>query len=272
MGLAGAASAVLPVPALQRRVTDLTATLSEGQCQELEALLQQFEARKGAQIAVLLVPTTAPEAIEQFGIRVVEQWKLGRKGIDDGVLVLVAKEDRAVRIEVGYGLEGVLPDAIGKRIVEEVIVPAFKQGDFRGGIEAGLRRVMGVIEGEALPPPARTAARAKGIGDWVPFLIFGIPIGGQLLRMALGRLPAAGLGSGATALILWLISAPVVVIVVAAFFVFIFIFGNSSGAGYGGRSTGGGGFGGGGWSGGGSGGGFSGGGGSFGGGGASGRW
>src|SRR5688572_28329893 len=115
------ALAQVPVPALTARVTDLTTTLSAQQRAALEERLAAFEARKGSQIAVLIVPTTAPETIEQYAIRVAEQWKVGRKGIDDGAILLVALKDRALRIEVGYGLEGVLPDAVAKRIVEEVI-------------------------------------------------------------------------------------------------------------------------------------------------------
>ena len=123
----GIAQALVPVPPLKTRVTDLTATLSHGQQQQLEKTLNTFEQRKGSQIAVLLVPTTEPEAIEQYAIRVVDEWKLGRKGIDDGALFLIAKEDRAMRIEVGYGLEGVIPDAVAKRLISEIITPYFQQ-------------------------------------------------------------------------------------------------------------------------------------------------
>ena len=133
--LGNPAHAEVAVPTLAARVTDLTATLSAAEKQQLEASLAQFEAKKGAQIAVLIVPTTQPETIEQYGIRVAEAWKLGRKGVDDGALLLVAKEDRSLRIEVGYGLEGVLNDATAKRIVAEIIVPYFKRGDFHGGVQ-----------------------------------------------------------------------------------------------------------------------------------------
>src|SRR5512145_1050521 len=126
--LCGTAQAEVAVPELKQRVTDLTATLDAGQIQLLENKLAAFESAKGAQIAVLLLPTTEPETIEEFGIRVAESWKLGRKGVDDGVLLLVAKDDRKLRIEVGYGLEGILPDAVGKRIVSDDIAPHFRQG------------------------------------------------------------------------------------------------------------------------------------------------
>ena len=132
--LNGAAQAEVAVPPLVHRITDLTATLDAQQTQTLESRLAAFEAKKGAQLAVLIVPTTQPESIEQFGIRVVEAWKLGRKWVDDGALLLIAKNDRTLRIEVGYGLEGVLNDATAKRIVDEVIVPHFKRGEFYPGI------------------------------------------------------------------------------------------------------------------------------------------
>ena len=128
------ANAEVVIPPLKSRVTDLTHTLSTQESNQLEQQLAQFEASKGSQVALLIVPTTQPETIEQYAIRVVDAWKLGRKGIDDGVLLLVAKNDRALRIEVGYGLEGILPDALAKRIIEETIVPAFRQGNFFGGL------------------------------------------------------------------------------------------------------------------------------------------
>ena len=147
------AIADVAVPPLKARVTDLTGTLSASEANQLEQKLAAFEAKKGSQIAVLIVPTTQPETIEQYSIRVAEAWKLGRKGIDDGALLVIAKQDRALRIEVGYGLEGVLPDAIAKRIIEETIVPRLRQGNFAGGIDAGIDKIMGVIQGEPLPPP-----------------------------------------------------------------------------------------------------------------------
>ena len=143
--LSGVAHAEVAVPPLTQRVTDLTVTLDAAQLQTLEARLAAFEANKGAQLAVLIVPTTQPEAIEQFGIRVVEAWKLGRKGVDDGALLLIAKDDHTLRIEVGYGLEGALNDATAHRIVDEVIVPRFKRGEFYAGIESGTAAMIQVI-------------------------------------------------------------------------------------------------------------------------------
>ena len=149
--LMGSAHAEVEVPPLKARVTDLTNTLDVQQRDALEQKLAAFEAAKGSQIAVLIVPTTQPEAIEQYSIRVAEQWKLGRKGVDDGVLLLVAKDDRKMRLEVGRGLEGAVPDAVAKRITSEIIAPYFKNGDFHGGIAAGVDRLIRVAGGESLP-------------------------------------------------------------------------------------------------------------------------
>ncbi len=183
------------VPALQARVTDTTSTLDASRRQALEQRLAAFEQRKGAQIAVLVVPSTAPDTIEQYATRVFDQWKLGRKGTDDGVLLVVAKNDRAVRIEVGYGLEGAIPDAMASRIIREQIVPAFQAGDYAGGIEAGVGAIEKLVDGEPLPPPAARAA-ADGAGqDW-PFIL--------LLAAFLLGLPAA-LAGVAAAFASWMI-------------------------------------------------------------------
>jgi len=147
------ALAQVPVPPLKARVTDLTGTLNAQQRSALEQTLAEFEARKGSQVAVLLVPTTRPETAFDYGVRVFDAWQLGRKGVDDGVLLLVAKDDRELKIITGRGVEGALPDAIAKRIIEEDIVPRFKQGDFYGGIRAGADRMMRLIEGEQFPAP-----------------------------------------------------------------------------------------------------------------------
>jgi uncharacterized protein len=148
---------IIAVPALKQRVTDLTQTLNAEQVATLTAQLSSLEQAKGSQLAVLIVPTTGDESIEQFGIRVVDVWKLGRKGVDDGVLLLVAKNDRTVRIEVGRGLEGALPDVTAFRIIREFIVPAFSQNDFAGGIKLGVEKISSVIQGEALPAPKASA-------------------------------------------------------------------------------------------------------------------
>lgn len=255
------AMAQVEVPELSRRVTDLTATLTPAQVAALESQLQAFEAERGSQIAVLIVPTTQPEDIAQFGIRVAERWKIGRAKIDDGVILLIAKDDRKLRLEVGYGLEGAIPDAIAKRVIAETITPHFKAGDLYGGVVAGVEQIMRLIEGEALSPPAR-AAEPEGEASFV-LLVVGGMVAGWLLSLLMSRAAAGGvaaLGSGAVgAMLLGL--TPMLLLI--ALFVFA---GVATGFWHGGGwSTRGGGFGG-------RGGGFGGGGGGFGGGGASGSW
>lgn len=262
-----AAQAEVAVPELKQRVTDLTGTLDPDTASRLENTLAQFEAAKGSQIAVLMLPTTKPEEIEQFGIRVAEAWKVGRKGVDDGAILIVAKDDRAVRIEVGYGLEGVIPDAVAKRIIEEDIVPRFKQGDFSGGVEAGVSRMMRLVEGEPLPPPQDdTTAQIDGMDNFMLYLIVGI-IGGKILGAILGKGLGSSLAAVGTGALVWLATSVFFIGIFAAFFVLVMALASGRGGGHWGS----GGFGGGSWGGGG-GGGFSGGGGGFGGGGASGRW
>jgi len=261
------AGAQIAIPALTGRVTDQTATLTVEQKAELEQTLQAFEARKGSQIVVLIVPTTAPETIEQYALRVAEQWKPGRKKIDDGVILVVAKDDRALRIEVGYGLEGALTDAASKRIISEIITPRFRQGDFHGGIRAGIDRIMRVIDGEPLPPPGKRSSDASGIQSYVPIIFMVALVLGGALRALLGRLPGALITGGAVAVVAWLIVGALSIALGAGFLALLFtLFGGGMGGfGIGGHRGGSGGFGSGG-------GGFSGGGGGFGGGGASGRW
>ena len=269
--LSGAAQAEVAVPPLAHHVTDLTATLDAQQTQTLESSLAAFESKKGSQLAVLIVPTTQPETIEQFGMRIVEAWKLGRKGVDDGTLLLVAKDDRALRIEVGYGLEGALNDATAKRIIAEIITPFFRRGEFYAGIDAGTAAMMRVIDGEPLPPSQRAAASGSYDIESLLFVAFGlVVVVGGMLRTLLGRFPAALLMGGGLGVLAWLTVAPLLVALLAGLVAFVFVLLGGSGRGFGGHSSGGfggtsgGGFGGGG--------GFSGGGGGFGGGGASGRW
>jgi uncharacterized protein len=267
------AGAQVPVPALTGRVVDQTGTLSPAQQATLEQTLATFEARKGTQIAVLIVPTTAPEGIEQFSIRVAEKWKLGRKKVDDGAILIVAKDDRTTRIEVGYGLEGVLTDLTSHRIIDEAVLPRFKSQDFYGGIAAGVGQIIRVVDGEPLPEPSRSPA--TGVGDFGRFIpivfILAIAVGG-VLRSALGRFPGALVTGGAVAVIAWFVAGALSMALFAGVIaLFVTLLGGGMGRpGFGGYYGGmGGGRGGGG---GGGGGGFSGGGGGFGGGGASGRW
>ncbi|HQR03108.1 MAG: TPM domain-containing protein [Proteobacteria bacterium] len=272
----GYPEALVSIPPLTARVTDLTGTLTPDQKASLEAASAGIEAEKGAQVGVLLLPTTRPEAIEQFGIRLAEAWKLGRKGVDDGAIVIVAKDDRRMRIEVGYGLEGAIPDVVAKRIVSDTMAPHFKQGDFYGGLEAAMQALAARIGAETLPPPAEPPGmqgrNESGMGGNI-FMI-GIVIAmlvGPMLRRALGNLLGTSLMAGAGGLVGWLVAGTglgVIVAVITTIIVTVLgldiLLALLSGGG-GGRGGSGGGFSGGG-------GGFSGGGGGFGGGGASGSW
>ncbi|MET3229586.1 UNVERIFIED_ORG: uncharacterized protein ABIC54_001760 [Burkholderia sp. 1263] len=268
---ASGAMAEVAVPPLTARVTDQTGTLTREQAGALEQTLQAFESRKGTQIAVLIVPTTEPETIEQYSMRVVEQWKLGRKKVDDGALLIVAKNDRALRIEVGYGLEGALNDAVSNRIIIEIIVPRFRQGDFYGGINAGVDQMIRVADGESLPPPqSRNAGEPPNIWRYAPVIFMVAIVFGGVLRAMFGRLPGAAVAGVGVAVIAWLLAAGLLATIAAGVIAFVLTL-TSGGIGsyvgaYGlGRRGGGSGRGG-------RGGGFGGGGGGFGGGGASGRW
>lgn len=262
------AQAELNVPALSKRVTDLTATLDANQVQALESKLAQFEASKGTQFAVLIVPSTQPETIEQFSIRVVEAWKLGRKGMDDGALLLVAKEDRTLRIEVGYGLEGALNDATAHRIINELMVPYLRQDDYYQAINVGLEAMIQVASGEPLPPPRQAAVNNGGNMESLMFgaLIVAAAAGG-LLRSLFGRLPAALMTAGLLGGAAWIFMSQILVALLIGGIAFVFVLLGGTGI-----MAGGGGFGGGMGGRGGMGGGWGGGGGGFGGGGASGRW
>ena len=281
--LVSLAALAADVPPLKARVTDLTGTLTAQQRSALEQTLAEFESRKGAQIAVLMVPTTQPETVEQYSVRVEEAWKLGRKGVDDSVLLVIAKNDRKLHLEVGYGLEGALPDAIAKRIIDNDIVPRFKEGDFYGGIRAGVDRVMRVVEGEPLPPPAAHGPSPGGglHPEFLFVLFFFVLVAGNVLRAIFGRFVGAGLAGGAAAFLGWVLAGSLAIAVIGALLgFFLTLLGGLAGAGgyrrggWGGGPWAGGGFGGGSWGGGGfgGGGGFSGGGGGSGGGGASGSW
>jgi uncharacterized protein len=269
-----AAFADVAVPPLSGRVVDQTATLSSGDIASLTQSLQSLEARKGSQVAVLIVPTTAPETIEQYSLRVAEAWKIGRRKIDDGALLVVAKDDRKLRIEVGYGLEGALNDITAKRIIDEVITPRFRNGDFAGGISAGVERMIGVIDGEKLPAPEQRSSSGplSGIDPLNPFALVAVFVIGAILRSALGRLIGSVATGGVVGVLAWMFFGSLAISVIAAAVAFFFtMLGESIASLNGGHGN---------WSGGGGsfsgssggGGGFSGGGGSFGGGGASGSW
>jgi len=265
---------LVAIPALTARVTDLTGTLSADTKAALEQQLATFEARKGAQLVVLVLPTTQPEAIEQFGIRLFDAWKIGRKGVEDGVMLIIAKNDRKLRIEVGYGLEGALNDATAKRIIDEIMAPPLRKGDIPGGIQAGVDAILKVVDGETLPPPKPAATSngggGMGLSDIPQFaffaILFAVIVGGSFLRRMLGNLLGCAVAGGLSGGLGWLVIGGIGGLVGGALAgIFLSIFGLDlllSGILSGGR---GGGFGGGG-------GGFGGGGGSGGGGGASGSW
>jgi uncharacterized protein len=268
MAAAGWAADLVALPALAARVTDLTGTLSADQVASLDTALAAIERDKGAQVVVLLLPTTAPETIEAFGIRLAEAWKVGRRGVNDGVIVIVARNDRKMRIEVGYGLEGAIPDAVAKRIVAESMAPRFRQGDFAGGLAAAVTALAGVIGGEALPPPAVAADASGGSENNMVFLFLAVFLG-AVLRQLLGLFGSI-LAAAVAGWLAWVVFTSWVAAAIAAVAAFLFSFARESSRG--GSWPAGGSSGGGSWGGSGSGGGFSGGGGSFGGGGASGDW
>jgi uncharacterized protein len=271
------ALALVAVPQLIGRVVDQTATLSSGDIAQLTRTLADLERRKGIQIAILIVPTTDGEPIEQFSLRVAEAWKIGRKKVDDGALLVIAKNDRHLRIEVGYGLEGAITDVTSKRIIDEVITPKFKSGDFAGGISAGIGKVIGLINGEKLPTP-EPAHWSTAFDEMNPFwlLVFPFLLGGPL-RATLGRLIGSIVTGGALAALMWFTVGNLMIAIVVGVLAFVISMiidllplGSGSGSSSSSGSSGGG------WSTGSSSssdsGSFSGGGGSFGGGGASGSW
>jgi uncharacterized protein len=281
--LAGAvqAQAVQPVPALVAHVIDATGTLEAGQKAALEEKLAALETAKGSQVVVLMVPTTAPEDIASYANRVGNTWKIGRKGVGDGVLLVVAKDDRKVRIEVAKTLEGALPDLAAKQIIDEALTPRFKQGDYAGGLNAAVNQLAARIKGEPLPhvnpgTSSKGSAGSDGFQLWdlAIFLFVAVPVVSGLIKRIFGRkLGALLTGGGVGALALLVTSSLVLAVIAALIALMLALFVNMPTGGSRGRGGGGWGAGSGGWSGGGGGGGFSsGGGGDFGGGGASGDW
>jgi uncharacterized protein len=278
-----AAQGLQPIPKLTARVTDLTGTLTAEQQTALEQKLAAFESAKGSQLAVLIVPTTQPEDIFQYSFRVADTWKLGRRAVggtrvDDGALLAIAKNDHKLWIQVGYGLEGVLTDAMCKRIISETITPAFRQGNYYGGIDSGLDQMMKLIEGEPLPPPEhnwQSGRRTHGANP-LPLMLFAVFVGSVLLRGIFGRTLGSAFTAVGTGLLVWIAGYALLLALLAAAgaFLFTLLGGLARGSGWSSvpRAGGFGGFGGGLGGGGFGGGGFSGGGGGFGGGGAGGSW
>ena len=278
-----------PVPRLAARVTDETGTLTPQQREALESKLAAFEQEAGTQMVVLIVATTKPEDIAAYAFRVADEWKIGRREVGDGLLVLVAKDDRRVRIEVAKALEGAIPDLAARQVIDNAIKPAFKAGDYAGGLNAAVDQLAARVRGEALPAPKqpkpRDAARGFGWDQLAMFFFIGVPVIGAVLTGVLGRKLGGLATGGAAGAVAWFFGAPVLIAGAAAVvaLMMVGVLGivsagrrTLSGGRHGGVPPiiwGGGGGGGGSWGGGGGGGGFSsGGGGDFGGGGASGDW
>lgn len=254
---------LVAIPALKTHVTDLTQTLTSEQQNQLEAKLSAFEQQSGSQVAVLMVPSTQPEDIAQYSIRVVDAWKLGREKPDDGLLILVAKNDHKMRIEVGYGLEGAIPDLTAKRVITEVMAPSFKQNDFYGGINNATDKLIALISGEQLPAPNKQVAGNNGFENILPILLFGGLVLGGILRAIFGNFFGGALNGGAIGMLAWLLGGGIFAAILFGLLAFVFtLIGpvglSQMGGGFGSGRSGGGG--------------FSGGGGGFGGGGASGNW
>jgi uncharacterized protein len=275
---ASAADDRVAIPPLSARVTDLTNTLSATDRQALEAKLGTWETQTGNQLAVLMVPTTQPEDIASYGIRVAEAWKIGHKGKDNGAILLIAKDDRKNRIEVGYGLEGVLTDVTSRRILAETVAPFFRNGQFAQGINAGVDQIIDVVnKGEPLPDKPVAKPQRGVLGGFsldslfiIAFVV--VPLVGGFLGRIFGKAMGSTVGAGIVGAAAWFVAGSLIVAIIAAVISFIVMLTFGMGGGLMGRGggvflPGGGGFGGGG-----GGGGFSGGGGGFGGGGASGDW
>ncbi|PLC01615.1 hypothetical protein CY658_30980 [Variovorax sp. RO1] len=289
-GLPALAQSLLPIPALTARVIDQTATLDAAHRSGLETKLAAFEQRKGSQIVVLMVPTTAPEDIASYTQRVGDTWKIGRKGVGDGLLVIVAKDDRKMRIATAKTLEGVVPDLAAVRIIDEEMKPRFRNNDFAGGLNAAVDRLIGLVDGEPLPEPSRSSSSSGSSSndgfDWenlAIFLFVGVFVGAPIARAILGKtMGSVAMGGGIGVVAFFLTTSTVIAVIAGMVALMVSLFSGLAGfgPGRGGRGGGGGGGwssggGGGGWGGGGGGGGggfSSGGGGNFGGGGASGDW
>ncbi len=269
---------LIAIPKLDKRVTDTTATLSAADEEKISATIRAFEAKKGGQIAVLIVASTAPEAIFDYALRVGEAWKLGRKGVDDGVLFVIAKDDRKMQILTGPAVQGVLTDVVSRRIIAEVVAPRFREGNFAGGIFDGVEKIASVIDGEALPPPPQkrkaSSSQSGSSSNFLFLAVFATFFIAPMLRAMMGRFMGASATAGITGAAAWWIAGGLLFPIIACIIVFVvsLLYGMGGGS----RGGGGGWVGGGGWGGGSSGGGggdsFSGGGGGFDGGGASGDW
>ncbi len=205
------AQPLLEVPALKTRITDLTASLGQIERDALEAKLAAFEQAHGSQIAVLIVASTQPEPIEDFAHRVGEAWKIGRKGVGDGLIIIIAKNDKRVRIDVARALEGAIPDLAAKRVIRESMSPRFAQGDLAGGLDAGVAQLIGLIEGEKLPPPAAGpttghTADNNDLEGWLMMGFIAVIVGGSILKALFGRAGGSFIGAGGAGIIAWMVA------------------------------------------------------------------
>ena len=252
---------VQAIPQLSARVTDLTGTLSPVEKQALEAKLADWEARTTNQLAVVIVPTTKPESIEEYSIRLAEAWKVGQKGKDNGAVFLIAKNDKQMRIEVGYGLEGDLTDVASRRIIGDTVAPLFSQGKFAEGISAGVDRIVAVVGGADTAAPLPQPRRARGSGGFdfgtiALLLLVAVPALGAILRSIFGNVGGSLAGGAVVGGAAWLFAGSILIAIVAAIVALVVIAFSSLGGGRGGPGMwfpgggGGGGFGGGGASGG----------------------
>jgi uncharacterized protein len=227
-----ALAGLVEVPPSTARVTDLTQTLSAEQTQYLETKLAKFEQEKGSQIAILIVPTTQPEDIPQFANRVAMQWQLGRKKEQDGVLILVAKNDRRMRVEVDSGLQGAIPDVIAKRIISEIIAPHFRRGDYLGGLDQATSQIMALISGESLPKPVAKKQTAS-VESLLPVLLIGGFVLGGILRSIFGAFFGGALNGGAIGFLAWLLGGSLLTAAIFAVVAFFIALMSSSGVGSG---------------------------------------
>lgn len=222
------AQVVLPVPTLTTRVMDQTGTLNAAQLSALEAKLAGFEQTQGSQIVILLVQTTQPEDIAAYANRVFNTWKPGRAGLGDGLLLVVAKQDRKIRLEVARALEGAIPDLAAKQVIDETLTPHFRQNDFAGGLDLALDQLMALIRGEGLPPPTTSPPRAADAGmEWMDLgilLLVAVPVVGSLLRRILGHKLGTLATGGAVAALTFVFTASLLLAGMAALLAILLTF------------------------------------------------
>jgi uncharacterized protein len=240
------AQSVQAVPALTAHVMDSTGTLDAAQRSALEAKLTAFEQSRGAQVVVLIVPTTQPEDIAAYAQRVGDTWKIGRKSVGDGLLLVVAKNDRKVRIETTKALEGAIPDLAARQVIDTAITPRFKQGDYAGGLDAAADQLIALISGEKLPEPEQGGSAGGDGFEWTDlavFLFIGVPIAGRLIAALVGRKTGAVATGSVVGVLAWVFTSSLIVTGLAALVGAVFALVSSIGlfgkGGSGGGTTGG---------------------------------